>query len=286
VDNFGFYYTSGAPSAPESILEVTGRPLHVIAEEWERRNMVETSYNGWPASRDPYALGVDQAFAPAGVHFPGGVKSGDCAVVLGYVAMQFHTTVEKLVPGWCWGWEYRPNVNDPNTLSCHASATAVDANAPNHPNGAEGTFTDAQVKRIRAILATAGGVVVWGHDWTRTKDEMHFEIRGSVNDVAAVARRLKAPPPVPIGPRPYPLPAGYYFGPLSGPTESISGMAGDGSDEQYRPAIAAIQRVVHVRQDGLYGPVTINAVRGWQASHRLTADGLTGPLTWRAMQPR
>lgn len=248
--------------------------------------MVETAYNGWPASPDPHAIGVDPAFTAAGVHFPGGVKAGDVSVVLGYVATQIHTTVEKLVVGWCWGYDYRPNRNNPSELSVHSAGCAIDVNAPNHPNGASGTFTDAQVARIRVILATAGGVVAWGHDWTHIKDEMHFEIKGSVGDVAYAARQLKQPPAVPLTPRPYPLPAGYYFGPLSGPKESISGMAGDGSDKQYRPAIAAIQRVVHVREDGLYGPTSIHAVRGWQAAHRLTADGLTGPVTWRAMQPR
>jgi peptidoglycan hydrolase-like protein with peptidoglycan-binding domain len=258
----------------------------VITQEWIRLTMVETAYNGWPASRDPHAIGVDAAFAPAGVHFPGGVKSGDVSVLLGYLATQIHVSVEKLVPGWCWGYEYRQNVNDPSSLSVHSAACAIDVNAPNHPNGASGTFTAAQVKRIRSLLAAAGGVIAWGRDWTHTKDEMHFEIKGTVSEVAYAARHLKGLPAPPTAPLPFPLPAGYYFGPLSGPKESISGMAGDGSDEQYRPAIAAIQRVVHVRVDGLYGPVTIHAVTGWQASHRLQADGLTGPITWRAMQPR
>jgi len=62
-----------------------------------------TSYNGWPASPDPAAIGINAAFAPAGVRFPGGVKSGDVAKVLGHLASQFHTSVERLVQGWCWG---------------------------------------------------------------------------------------------------------------------------------------------------------------------------------------
>jgi peptidoglycan hydrolase-like protein with peptidoglycan-binding domain len=27
----------------------------------------------------------------------------------------------------------------------------------------------------------------------------------------------------------------------------------------------------------------MQAVKGWQAAHRLSADGLTGPITWKAM---
>jgi len=246
--------------------------------------MGSTSYNGWEASRDPHAIGVDPSFTVGGVQFPGGVKAGDVALVLGHVAAGIHATVERLVKGWCWGYEYRANVNNPATLSCHSSATAIDVNAPNHPNGKSGTFTPSQVAQIRAIIAQAGSVVAWGHDWSGTVDEMHFEIHGTPVQVAAAARALRPATAPPVGGTPFPLPAGYYFGPLSGPRESISGMAADGSDRKYRPSIARIQGVVGVSKDGLYGPRSIQAVRGWQASHTLQADGLVGPKTWRAMR--
>lgn len=243
-----------------------------------------TSYNGWTASPDPKTIGIDQAFAPAGVPFPGGVKGGDVAAVLGYVASRIHLEVEKLVVGWCWGYDYRVNRNDPNTLSCHSSGTAIDVNAPKHANGDYNTFTPDQITRIRVILRAAGGVVAWGRDWNGTKDEMHFEIHGGVTQVRAAAAKLRQPAAPTPGLTPFPLPAGYYFGPLSGPTESISGMAADGSDTKYRPAIARIQGVVRVRTDGLYGPQTMQSVRGWQAAHNLQVDGLTGPRTWLAMR--
>jgi peptidoglycan hydrolase-like protein with peptidoglycan-binding domain len=277
-------HESGAASRPESALTRQPRPLWAISDDWIQRTMVETSYNGWEASRDPRAIMVDASFAPAGVRFPGGVKAGDVSLVLGYVATRIHATVEKLVPGWCWGYEYRKNLNDPSTLSTHASATSIDVNAPNHPNGAKGTFTSAQVDQIRRILAQAGGVVAWGHDWQGTTDEMHFEIRGSAREVSHAAAGLPSALQPPVKIHPFPLPLGYYFGPLSGPNESISGMAADRSDAKYRPDIARIQAVVDVRRDGLYGPLTIRAVTGWQAAHHLEADGLTGVRTWRAMR--
>jgi hypothetical protein len=243
-----------------------------------------TSYNGWTASRTPSEIGIDASFVAGGVHFPQGVKGGDVATVLGYVARRIHLEVEKLVVGWCWGYDYRINRNDPNTLSCHSSGTAIDVNAPRHANGAYNTFTPDQIATIRRILRDAGGVVAWGRDWTGTKDEMHFEIHGGAAQVRAAAAKLRHPAAPQPGLTPFPLPAGYYFGPLSGPTQSISGMAADGSDAKYRPAIARIQNVVRVRTDGLYGPGTIQSVRGWQAAHNLLVDGLTGPRTWLAMR--
>src|SRR3954447_15916109 len=203
--------------------------------------MSETSYNGWTASPNPGLIRVDASFAPAGVHFPGGVRAGAVSDVLGYVATQIHLRVERLVPGWQWGYEWRRNLNDPSTLSCHASATAVDVNSPRHANEAKGTWTPTQVARIRAILHEAGGVVAWGEDWTGTTDGMHFEISGGSVAVAEAARNLPAGTPPPTGRTKFPLPPGYYFGPLSGPVQSISGMAADGSDEKYRPHIARVQ---------------------------------------------
>lgn len=156
------------------------------------------SQNGWTASDSPSAIGV-KAFVIADVSFPGGVRSGDVARVLGYVARQFHARVEPLHPGWCWGYSYRPNRNDPDSLSNHSSGTAIDINAPAHPNGKAGTFSTGQVRAIRAILAACDGVVRWGGDYRTTKDEMHFEINAGPTAVRAVAQKLSAPANHPAG---------------------------------------------------------------------------------------
>lgn len=157
---------------------------------------MRTSYNGWPASPDRDAIGI-QPFVVAGVEFPGGVKGGDVATVLRYVMQEFHEHVEPLHDGWCWGAYYRQNRNSDN-LSCHASGTAVDANAPAHPNGKRGTFDVRQRRVIRRILADCEGVVKWGEDFRGTPDGMHFEIAASPAQVAAVARKLTKPKPAPV----------------------------------------------------------------------------------------
>lgn len=259
-----------------------------------------TSQNGWPASSDKASIGINSSFSVAGVTFPGGVKSGDVSTVLGYVANQFHDRVEPLVSGWCWGYTYK-EISGSNTLSCHASGTAVDINAPDHPYGVHNTFTSAQVNAIHAILNEVSPAVEWGGNWGGSGvDAMHFEISGSSSTVASVAARLgggsSTPPPAGGAPG-FPLPSGYYFGPLEGPTESISCMAPDGSDHQYRPALAQWQQRMMDRgwqecfsqygADGMYGQTVAVSEAGqcalqFQEQKGLTVDGLIGPQTWNA----
>jgi D-alanyl-D-alanine carboxypeptidase len=159
---------------------------------------METSYNGWPASPDKAAINI-QPFGDAyGCPFPGGVKGGDVATVLAYVCTQLHNRVEPAVAGWLWGYSYRANVNNPSVLSCHSSGTAVDWNAPDHPNGAQGTFSDDQVGTIYSILAEVQGAVQWGGDYSGTVDEMHFEIIVDAGTLANVAVSLPSSGPAPI----------------------------------------------------------------------------------------
>lgn len=149
-----------------------------------------TTDNGWPASPD---LPL-RRLAVNGVAFvPGIVDNDDVAVVLGYVADQFDQRVEPLVAGWCWGFAYRENRNNPDALSRHSGGIAIDVNAPAHPNGVptRATFTAPQIAEVHAILAEVDHIVRWGGDYTGTPDAMHFEIDGSPTEVAQVATRLK-----------------------------------------------------------------------------------------------
>jgi hypothetical protein len=148
-----------------------------------------TSYNGWPASPDKAAIGVVSSDV-----VPGGAKAGDVTIVLGYVARQLNARVEPCIDGWNWGYTYKANVNNPSQLSCHASGTAIDWNAPDHPNGSSGTFTSAQRGTIYQILDEVQGAVSWLEGY----DEMHFEICVDAADLAQVAAVLgDAAPPTP-----------------------------------------------------------------------------------------
>jgi hypothetical protein len=169
-----------------------------------------TSYNGWPASDDPDVIDIDPGFTRQGCAFPGGVKAGDVSTVLGYVVNQLVARVEPPLtdpgtgaPGYgCWGYSYRANVNNPSTLSCHSSGTAIDWNAPAHANGASGTFSDAQRATVYEILAECQGAVQWGGDYTGTPDEMHFEIITDAGTLAGVAALLGDVGPGPLPPLP------------------------------------------------------------------------------------
>jgi hypothetical protein len=156
---------------------------------------VATSQNGWPASADRSVINVAR-FEVHGVSFPGGVRTGDAATVLGYVVDRFHEEVEPLVPGWCWGHYYR-EVTGGRALSNHASGTAVDVNAPDHGYGDRNTFLPWQQDVIHDIIGAVGHTVRWGGDYSRTPDDMHFEINARPDVVALVAARIRAiaPPP-------------------------------------------------------------------------------------------
>jgi hypothetical protein len=161
-----------------------------------------SSQNGWPASSSKGAIGIVNSKVPGtNVDFPQGVKGGDVETVLMYVAEQFHKNVEPLKDGWCWGFFYK-EIEGSKTLSNHASGTAIDLNAPEHPMGKSGTFNSKQVSAIRKILSYCAGTVRWGGDYTQRKDEMHFEIIKNAAEVRKIADKIRNDKKVPKPPTP------------------------------------------------------------------------------------
>jgi D-alanyl-D-alanine carboxypeptidase-like protein len=150
------------------------------------------SQNGWTAGTAQAIGGLDTSPVPGtGIKLPRGVRKGDVATVLLFVAEQFNLTVEPLHPNQCWGYDYRKVRGSATALSNHASGTAIDLNAPAHPLGRKGTFTAKQLAAIHKILVRCEGAVRWGGAYTGRKDEMHFEIVQDASDVALVAKKIR-----------------------------------------------------------------------------------------------
>jgi len=148
------------------------------------------SQNGWPAYSD--GRHPDLVAIP---HVAGRVRRGDVAAIFTHLIGRFDREVEAVAeatgqPEDDWGWASRPVRGKTTDLSNHASGTAIDLNAPRHPLGRSGTFSPAQVRALRPILAELAPVVRWGGDYPGRKDEMHFEIVGTPAQVEAVAARL------------------------------------------------------------------------------------------------
>jgi len=234
--------------------------------------MAEYSYNGWLASKNPAAFGGLEKLVVAGEAFAPGVRAGDVHTVLQYVAEQLNARVEPVVKDeWHqaddWGYNYRPNRNNPSELSTHASGTSFDYNATRHPNGKRGTFAYIQVKTIRKILAEVDNVVKWGGDFG-TADEMHFELVGNEAEVAAVAERLRTGPQIAAERR-----------------LELTDPVTHGDD------VRALQTRLNLLYpsysslmvDGVFGPATDKVVREFQLRSGLVSDGVVGPATRRAL---
>lgn len=236
------------------------------------------SYNGWSAAPGWSVAGGQLAtLIVAGESFSPGVRAGDAHTVLEYVAQQLNARVEPVyAPGWHeaddWGYSYRANTNNPSQLSCHASGTAFDYNATRHPNGRGGTWTKAQQAEIGRILAEVNNVVrnLTGYD------EMHFEIYGTVAQVAAAAAKIRGGGGTP-GPTPPPA-GGQYEGRVDAPLGTrVLHLYSVGSDVEF------VQRWHGLKADGEFGPATEQAVRTTQQRNGLMVDGIVGSKTWAVM---
>ncbi len=156
---------------------------------------INRSGNRWPVptTNSPSVIGIRTFVVPSTSSVRLSVSSGAAATILLHVATRFHAIVEPLQSVQCGAYAWRANVNNPSSWSNHASGTAIDLNWSLHPNGRKYTFTEEQVRAIRAILDETQGVIRWGGDYTGTTDEMHFEINRTRVDplVGQVANSLR-----------------------------------------------------------------------------------------------
>ncbi|TCO52983.1 peptidoglycan-binding protein [Actinocrispum wychmicini] len=220
------------------------------------------SQNGWPIDPPRTARLVD------GTNTKLIVVDGPGGDILMYVARQFSARVESLdAPGPAddWGYAHRV-IAGTRVWSNHASATAIDLNATQHPSGKRGTFNANQVAAIRAILSECGGLIRWGGDYSGGSpvDEMHWEIVGNFDQVAEWVRNHGNP------------------GPSNRPTLSL-GSTGDDVRDVQRVLNAWYPRMDPLVVDGVFGALTRSRVVYAQERLGLKADGIVGPLTWSAL---
>lgn len=180
-----------------------------------------TSENGWKMVN---ADATDSSPIPGTtVRIP--LRKGAPNTIMKAFAARFAQLIEPLDQTQCGGWT--PTNSVPN--SNHLAGTAMDLNWRKHPFKVVGTFGD-KLPTLRRILQEFEGTIFWGGDWVTPKDEMHFQMaydcyEGSQKAEAFAARLLKGHLGIyaPANPDDFPLPKGYYYGPLDGPAESISG---------------------------------------------------------------
>lgn len=141
-----------------------------------------TSQNGWPVLFSP----------PAGTmpYITGRIRPNDVDDVFTYLCSRLDQ-IENNNPAWSWGWAVRAVRGQTSGYSNHASATAIDYNAPAHPLGVTGTWTNDEIRRIHQILDDLDGVIRWGEDYSGRKDGMHFEINDDWSAVHAVAVKIR-----------------------------------------------------------------------------------------------
>lgn len=157
---------------------------------------MRTSVNGWSvveAGKTPETTPsgqprIRQFLLPGNIGLKVWMRDGVAGFLLADLLTTFNRRIEPLrgpTPD-DWGYalrEIRGAVAD--DFSNHASGTAVDANALKHPHHSLNTFSRRQQFMIRFMLKHRyKGLIEWGGDWRpENRDDMHFEIVGTHNDV-------------------------------------------------------------------------------------------------------
>lgn len=149
-------------------------------------------------------------------------------------------------------------------------------------------------QRIRATVSNP----VAGSDENLLINDMPFWVKNSPLPAPAPAPVPNIPHPAPkIAPGPhlaFPLPGGYFFGPSTGGTFSVSGKYHrlfDGHFDYWwlQQFATQLQRrgwnigaYLKSGNDGVYGPEFESLIKAFQKDRNLTQDGEVGPATWRA----
>jgi len=147
-----------------------------------------TSPNGWPASEDRKALGIE-SFTVPGTKIRFACAKAVAPLLVNF-AKAFHELVEPIDQGQLddWGYAFRMTRGSDRVLSNHSSGTAIDLNAIKHPLGKSNTFNKDQRNIINLLITKYG--LAWGGNYKKRKDDMHFEIALNQNQVTNKIKEL------------------------------------------------------------------------------------------------
>jgi peptidoglycan hydrolase-like protein with peptidoglycan-binding domain len=245
------------------------------------------------------------------VTIPGGIKVVVRREIAELVGLAFAYIDQKwgrrFTRGWTGGYENRP-ISGTQSPSNHSKGKALDLDAQDNPMS---HIWQCNIDpEIVAFLEEAG--FYWGGRYSGKTDPMHFEfcltpsqVPGRVTWVKTLLAQLGVvpattpaqPAPSPAAPatpaaKPFPLPSGYYYGPKSGPNESVSNLVNPKpawlqglKDAQARLNVHLTRaNLPLLKVDGEYGDKTRSALVWFQRIRGLNDDGLLGPKTWASLQ--
>ena len=155
--------------------------------------------------------------------------------------------------------------------SLHAYGIAADINARTNPYG-KILITDVPTSMVTAVKAirTVAGLPVfrWGGDYPSFKDAMHYEVVASPNELARGIdwSTVAAERPDPNDPRSWPTVRKGDKGPSVTRLNELLREAGFSETDKTS-----------------FGAKTTAAVRAYQRSRRLQADGVAGLQTWTSL---
>lgn len=214
------------------------------------------------------------------------LRKGNVSRVLLDFAWRFNGVIEKLAQKTLdeWGYAERLIRGSSTTISNHASGTAEDLNAQQHPLGVAGTYTARQRRTLRRLLrlyvASSGRCVLrLGEFYHGRVDGMHVEINPDCTraDVAEIADRIRTGT---LGStylaRKHRPTTTSASNPYTRPTANLK-QGDDGAPVRW------VQWSLGIHVDGDFGPRTDQAVREFQAHHGLTVDGIVGRKTRREL---
>lgn len=221
-----------------------------------------TSQNGWSVFTSPPS-GTIPGFVT------GRVRPEDVDTIFTYLLNRLDAEVENVRVDWSWGWAFRAIRGSTSGYSNHASGTAIDVNAPAHPLGVTGTWSQTEKDKVHAILRDLNGVVRWGEDYTSRKDGMHFEINTNSTAVNAVAQRIRAGNMPDQKPDWTPRKArAVHFGRVQ--EQFLIALGVTKGEVERRNGVGLLQQALgkafeeNVDVDGIVGPHTLNLWGRWE----------------------